>query len=167
MSPIDSSHAIVGAGLTVRPRHSRSVGRVDPVCCKHRDLSRPGGSQVGRRRSDGPGPVSLRRSYNLAMADNPMKSSVELAMERLRKKDADEGVVTRPLSDEDRTAIAEVKNFYDAKLAEQEVLHQAAMRQSVDPAERELLDQQFRRDRERFTSERDRKVEKLRQGVKP
>ncbi|MQA28665.1 MAG: hypothetical protein GEU82_02340 [Luteitalea sp.] len=101
------------------------------------------------------------------MADNPMKSSFELAMERLRKKDADEGVVTRPLSDQERAAIAEVRNFYDAKIAEQEVLHQSAMRQSVDPAERDLLDQQFRRDRERYTSERDAKVEKIRRGEAP
>ena len=93
-----------------------------------------------------------------------MKSSFELAMERLKKKDAEEGVVTRPLSDEERAAIAEVRNFYDAKIAEQEVLHQAAMRRSVDPAERDLLDQQYRRDRERYSSERDGKVEKIRRG---
>src|SRR4051794_35401805 len=63
---------------------------------------------------------------SVAMADNPMKSSFELAMERLRKKDADEGVVTRPLSDEDRAAIAEIRSFYDSKIAERDVLHQAA-----------------------------------------
>ena len=101
------------------------------------------------------------------MADNSMKSSFELAMERLRKKDVEDGVVTRPLSDAERAAIAEVRNFYDAKIAEQEVLHQAAMRGSVDPAERDALDQQYRRDRERFTSERDNKVEKIRRGEKP
>jgi hypothetical protein len=101
------------------------------------------------------------------MADNSMKSSFELAMERLRKKDVENGVVTRPLSDAERAAIAEVRNFYDAKIAEQEVLHQAAMRGSVDPAERDVLDQQYRRDRERFTSERDNKVEKIRRGEKP
>jgi hypothetical protein len=102
-----------------------------------------------------------------AMADNSMKSSFELAMERLRKKDVEDGVVTRPLSDAERAAIAEVRNFYDAKIAEQEVLHQAAMRGSVDPAERDVLDQQYRRDRERFTSERDNKVEKIRRGETP
>ena len=96
-----------------------------------------------------------------------MKSSFELAMERLRKKDVEEGVVVRPLSDAERAAIAEVRNFYDAKIAEQDVLHQSAMRGSVDPAERDVLDQQFRRDRERFTSERDHKVEKIRRGEHP
>jgi hypothetical protein len=101
------------------------------------------------------------------MADNAMKSSFELAMERLRKKDADEGVVARPLSDTERAAIAEVRSFYDSKIAEQDILHQSAMRRSVDPGERDLLDQQFRRDRERFSSERDAKIEKIRRGDKP
>lgn len=96
-----------------------------------------------------------------------MKSSFELAMERLRKKDVEDGVVVRPLSDAERAAIAEVRNFYDAKIAEQDVLHQAAMRGSVDPAERDVLDQQFRRDRDRFASERDNKVEKIRRGERP
>jgi hypothetical protein len=107
------------------------------------------------------------RLQSVAMADNPMKSSFELAMERLRKKDVEDGVVARPLSDAERAAIAEVRSFYDAKIAEQDVLHQSAMRQSVDPAERELLDQQFRRDRERYSSERDAKVERIRRGEQP
>jgi hypothetical protein len=98
------------------------------------------------------------------MADNPMKSSYELAMERLRKKDADEGVTVRPISDAEKAAIAEVRNFYEAKMAEQDVLHQSSMRRSVDPAERDLLEQQFRRERERLMSERDAKVEKIRRG---
>jgi hypothetical protein len=56
--------------------------------------------------------------------DEAPKSAYELAMERLRKKDAEEGVERRPLTDAQRTAIAEVRNFYEAKLAEIEVLHQ-------------------------------------------
>jgi hypothetical protein len=98
------------------------------------------------------------------MAETPMKSSFELAMERLRKKDVEDGVVTRSLSDADRAAIAEVRSFYDAKIAERDVLHQSAMRRSVDPAERDLIDQQFRRDRDRFAAERDAKVERIRRG---
>jgi hypothetical protein len=107
------------------------------------------------------------RLQSVAMTDSPMKSSFELAMERLRKKDADEGVVSRPITDQEKTAIAEVRNFYDSKIAEVDVLHQSAMRRSVDPAERDLLDQQFRRDRDRFISDRDAKVEKIRRGEKP
>jgi hypothetical protein len=91
-----------------------------------------------------------------------LKSSLELAMERLRKKDADAGVEERTVSDAQKAAIAEVRSFYDSKIAEQEVLHQSKMRASVDPAEREAISQDYRRERERLADERDRKVEKLR-----
>ena len=98
------------------------------------------------------------------MADSGPKSAYELTMERLRKKDADEGVTVVPLSAEQRAQIAEVRNFYEAKLAEQKVLHQSAMRRTLDPAEIEKLEQQYRRELEHLTSARDAKIEKLRRG---
>jgi hypothetical protein len=94
--------------------------------------------------------------------NNALKSSVELAMERLRQKDADAGIESRTVTDEQKTAIAEIRNFYEAKIAEQEVLHQSRLRASMDPAEREAISQEYRRERERLTSERDRKIEKAR-----
>jgi len=96
--------------------------------------------------------------------DTPIKSSYELAMERLRKKDAEEGVESRPVTDAQKAAIAEVRNFYEAKMAEQQVLYQSSMRNTADPAIRATLEEQYRRDRERFSSERDAKIEKIRQG---
>jgi hypothetical protein len=99
------------------------------------------------------------------MADEkPLKSALELALERLAKKDADAGVESRPVSDAQKAAIAEARNFYDAKIAEQEVLHQSKMRATFDPAVRETLAQEYRRDRERLASERDNKIEKIRRG---
>jgi len=99
------------------------------------------------------------------MADEkPLKSSLELAMERLAKKDADAGVETRTVTDAQKAAIAEARNFYDAKLAEHEVLHQSKMRATFDPAIRETLAEEYRRDRDRLTSERDNKIEKIRRG---
>src|SRR2546421_1382250 len=94
------------------------------------------------------------------------KSAIELAMERLRKKDAEAGVTTRALTDEAKAAIAEIKSLYDSKIAEQEILQASAMKhlQAVDPAEREEVERRFRRERERLASERDTKVEKIRQG---
>jgi hypothetical protein len=83
-------------------------------------------------------------------------------MERLRKQDAEAGIETRPLSDEQKAAIAEIRNFYEAKLAEAQVMHQSKMRLSVDLAERDALEQMYRRDRERLASERDAKIEKAR-----
>lgn len=96
------------------------------------------------------------------MADKPMKSSYELAMERLRKQDADAGVTSTPLTDAQKAAIAEVRNFYEAKIAEQRILHEAALRRTFDPGEREVIEAESRRDRERLTTERDAKIEKIR-----
>jgi hypothetical protein len=97
------------------------------------------------------------------MAGNePPKSAVELAMERLRKKDADMGVEQLTLTNEQKTAIAEVRNFYEAKIAEQRILHEAALRRTFDPGEREVIEAESRRDRERLTTERDAKIEKIR-----
>jgi len=88
-------------------------------------------------------------------------------MERLRKKDAEDGVTTRPMTDLQKSAIAEVRSFYDSKIAEQEILQQSAMNNllSADPAEREEVDRRFRRERERLASERDVKIEGIRRGA--
>ena len=83
-------------------------------------------------------------------------------MERLAKKDADAGVETRTMTDAQKAAIAEARNFYDSKMAEQEVLHQSKINATFDPGERDTLDQQYRREREHLTGERDHKVAKLR-----
>jgi len=96
--------------------------------------------------------------------DKPLKSALELAMERLAKKDADSGVEARPLSDAQKAAIAEARNFYESKIAEQEVLHQSKMRATADPTARETLAAEYLRDRERLVSERDNKIEKIRRG---
>lgn len=99
------------------------------------------------------------------MADKPpLKSSYELAMERLRKSDAEAGIESRTVTDEQKAAIAEVRNFYEAKLAEQQVLHQSTLRKTPDPAAREGLDAEYRRERERLSSERDAKIEKIRRA---
>jgi hypothetical protein len=96
--------------------------------------------------------------------DNAPKSAYELAMERLRKRDEEAGIASRPLTDTQKAAIAEVRNFYEAKLAEVDVLHHSKLRAVFDPAERDLLEQNYRRDRERLTSERDQKIAKLRES---
>ena len=98
------------------------------------------------------------------MGDTGPKSSYELAMERLKKKDADEGVQTTPLTEAQKAAITEIRSFYTAKLAEADVLHQGRLRATVDPAERAEREQEYRRDRERLSSERDAKIEKARRG---
>ena len=95
-----------------------------------------------------------------------MKSSFELAMERLRKKDAEEGVTSQPLTEQQKAAIAEVRSICDAKLAEQDILQQSAMKNLIgaDPAEVDEISRRFRRERERLASERDSKIEAIRRS---
>ena len=97
--------------------------------------------------------------------DKSLKSSYELAMERFKKSDAEAGIERTPVTDAQKAAIAEIRNFYEAKLAELEVLHQGRVRASVDPTERAAREQEYRRDRERFSSERDSKIEKVRRAA--
>ncbi len=96
--------------------------------------------------------------------DKKLKSSYELAMERLGKSDAEAGVERQPVTDAQKAAIAEIRNFYEAKIAEVEVLHQGRLRTMVDPAERATREEEYRRDRERLSSERDAKIEKARRA---
>jgi hypothetical protein len=90
------------------------------------------------------------------------KSAYELAMERLRKKDEAAGVEQRALSDEQKAAIAELRSVYNARLAQADLQHQDRLRLAYDPAVREALDAEYRRERERLTSELDAKIEKAR-----
>ena len=100
------------------------------------------------------------------MADEKgLKSAYELAMERLEKSDRDAGIERRPLTDAQKAAIAEIRNFYEAKLAETELLHQGRMRSLFDPAERAKHEEEYHRDRERLSNERDAKIEKVRRDV--
>jgi len=97
--------------------------------------------------------------------DKPLKSSYELAMERFQKSDKEAGVERKPATEAQKAAVAEVQNFYQAKLAELEILHQGQMRQRLEHAERDTLEDHYRRERERLTSERDAKIEKARQAA--
>jgi len=94
--------------------------------------------------------------------EKPLKTSLELAMERMARKDADAGITSRPLTEQQKADIAETRNFYEAKIAELEVLHQSKINGTFDPGERETLDQQYRREREHLTTERDNKIARQR-----
>ena len=96
------------------------------------------------------------------MADDAPKRSYELAMERLRKKDQEAGGDDRPLTDAQKAAIAEARQFYKAKSAELEILHQAALRKAATREEIDQLNDNLRRDNERLASERDRKIGEIR-----
>ena len=95
-------------------------------------------------------------------SDDATKSSYELAMERLRKKDKDAGVEERAVTEAQKAKIAEIRKVAEAKLAEREILHHAALRRAEDLESRAKLEDDYRRDRERIASDRDTKIEKVR-----
>lgn len=98
------------------------------------------------------------------MSDDAPKSAYELAMERLRQKDREAGVDERPVSAEQRSAIAEVRRVYEARLAEREILHHSKLRGMADPEARAALEEDYRRDRERLGTQRDAKIARIRDG---
>jgi hypothetical protein len=95
------------------------------------------------------------------MSDAP-KSALELALERLKKKDADAGVEQKPLTDEQRAAIAEARSVYEARVAERRIMHQSQTAGVFDPQELELHREHLLRDLAQFESDRDAKVRKIR-----
>lgn len=104
----------------------------------------------------------FRQIHNSSMTDDAPKSAYELAMERLRRKDAADGVEERSVSDEQKAEIAEIKRVYSAKMAEAEILHRSKWITTFDPEERAALEQGHRRDLERLREEQERKLDKIR-----
>jgi len=96
--------------------------------------------------------------------EKPLKSAVELAMERLRKRDEQSGVAVPTLTNEQKAAIAEVRSIYEAKMAEHDVLYRSKLAGMYNLAEREALENAFRAERERLSAERNSKIEKIRRG---
>ena len=96
--------------------------------------------------------------------DDAPKSAYEIILERLKKQDREDGVEKRPLTDEQKDRIAEVRRFYEARLAEREILHQSSRRKAADLEALDKLEEEYRRDRERIASERDRKVDEARKA---
>ena len=94
--------------------------------------------------------------------DQAPKSALELAMERLKKKDADEGVSERSLTEDQKNEIAEIRKAYASKLAQEEILFKSKMAGVFEYEARQTLQDNYRRDVERLNHERDRKIEKIR-----
>ena len=89
------------------------------------------------------------------------KSTFDIVMERLRRKDAEAGTEQQALTDAQRTAIAEVRSVYDAQVAERRIMHQSAVAAVFDPAILEEREAELRRDLDRFERERDEKIKRI------
>jgi len=91
-----------------------------------------------------------------------MKSAYELALERLEKQG-----IERPraegLSADTQEKIAEVRRQAEARLAEMEILHRDSLSRS-NPMTRHEDEDNYVRERRRIEDDRDRKIEKLRNG---
>jgi len=98
------------------------------------------------------------------MAGDAPKTAFELAMERLREKEAAAGETERPLSDAQKTAIAEARNVYKARVAEREILHRDAVARAGSYDEVERLGEELRRDLDRLATDRDRKIDEIRKA---
>ena len=96
------------------------------------------------------------------MSDDAPKSAVELAMERLKKKDAEAGIVEKPLTAEQKAAIAEARSVYEARVAERQILHREKRLMALDLQQLEQFDEEYRRDLERYATDRDSKIRKIR-----
>ncbi len=101
------------------------------------------------------------------MSEGAPKSALELVMERLRRKDAESGVEEQKLTDAQKAEIAEARSVHDAKVAERQILHRSTLIKTFDPQEREKLDEEYRRDLDRFASDRDAKIRKIREQAQP
>jgi len=94
--------------------------------------------------------------------DGAPKSAYELAMERLRKKDAEAGIEQAAITDEQKAEIAEVRNRAEARIAELKILHQSKVVAILDPDGRALVDAELRRDIERVEDDREAKIARIR-----
>jgi hypothetical protein len=100
------------------------------------------------------------------MPEPPLKSAFELAMERLKAKDRDEGVPEeKPLTASQKERIAELRRDAKAKLAELEILHRKNLSAAgEDPAERAKVEDNYATDRGRVESRLESAVVKVRRG---
>ena len=97
--------------------------------------------------------------------DDAPKTSFELAMARLRKKDAESGESIRELSAVQKEEIAEVRRVYEARLAEADIMKRPNLPPGLPEELREqvdLLNEQYLRERDLLAAERDAKIEAIR-----
>jgi len=94
-----------------------------------------------------------------------MKTAYELAMEKLRRKDAETGESRTPLDEEQKKEIGEIRTIASARLAEREILYQADLRKARgagDPEEIKKVEEAYRKDRTRIEEDREAKIRAVR-----
>jgi hypothetical protein len=92
-----------------------------------------------------------------------LKSSYELAMERLRDADPDAGK-QKPLTPAQKEKITEARRVAAARLAEIEIHFHDARKLHRDPAELEKAEAENQIDRQRVNADLDRAIAEIRRG---
>ena len=96
------------------------------------------------------------------MADK-LKTSYELAMERLRGADPDAGK-QKPLTTAQKEKIDEARRVAAARLAELEIHFNDARKRFRDPAEQEKAEAEYQIDRQRINADLERAIAEIRRG---
>jgi hypothetical protein len=99
------------------------------------------------------------------MENEKPRSALEIAMERLKQRDTDDGVVDTPPTDEQKAAIAEARSLHGAKVAELQILQRSRMAGTFDPTDRERLEAEYRDELRRLNDDLERKVGRIRRAA--
>jgi hypothetical protein len=99
------------------------------------------------------------------MSTDAPRTAFEIAMARLKQKDADSGLVERPPTEEQKAAIAEARSVHASKVAEFEILHRSQLAGTFDPSDRQRLEDDYHDQLRRLNEECERKVRKIRQST--
>ena len=96
------------------------------------------------------------------MEDDKPRSAVEIAMARLKQRDAESGVVDRTTTDEQKAALAEARSVHAAKVAELQILQRSKLSGLFDPADRDRVDAEHRDELRRLADDLERRIGKIR-----
>ena len=101
------------------------------------------------------------------MSDAP-KSAWELALEKLQKQDREQGLSSPgTLSENQKKEIADLRQRFQAKLAEAEILHHDQRRKVMeDPEALAKSEEEYRIERRRIEEQREREIERVKRGEK-
>jgi hypothetical protein len=107
-----------------------------------------------------------KRVSSSADAEGPLKSSFELAMERLRAQDRAEGTEEpAPLTADQKETIAGLRRRAKAKLAELEILHAKTVASAgPEPEKLAQIEERYQIDRRRVESALESAVARVRRG---
>ena len=94
------------------------------------------------------------------MSEDEPKSAVEIAMEKLRARG---DFSPKPLPDEQKTEIAEIRTRYKAKIAEFEIKQQDKMNKASSYEEIESLKEELVKERNRLNEKMETEVRKVRE----